>query len=142
MINPAPAAADLKRAKQLEEQFSYAKLREGLYAKLKAHDGRDSEGDDGMMAFAYAQFSSCVHGGPLGHEYLAAVPDAQAVAATAADLLVPWSSALIMILTKSRSHNDTATKAAVAVQQALVRWLGARFPAAVPGTTAGPARQS
>lgn len=126
LIEPVPSKADRDRAQQVGQKFSFPELCKGLLAALKAHDGRDDAAYYGMMAFAYARFSACVHGGPLGHDYITSAPSAAVIANTASDLLVAWASALTMLLAKLRGLDDDETRKAIALRNAFVGWAAHR----------------
>jgi hypothetical protein len=117
--SPPPTADEHRRAKEIVQKYQFDKLCSVLLASLKVGDGKDDASGYGTMAFAYARFSGCVHGGPLGHDYLAPSPSATVVWWTAADLLAAWASALTLVLAKFRGPEDSHTKAALAIQSAI-----------------------
>lgn len=117
--SPQPTVEEYRRAREIVGRYQFDKLCSALLASLEASDGRDAVGEYGTMAFAYARFSACVHGGPFGHDYLTASPSAQVVWVTASDLLAAWMSALTLILRKFRGPEDSHTKAALEMQSAL-----------------------
>jgi hypothetical protein len=129
LIQPEPSAAARAGAKDIVQKYQFDKLCRGMLNALKARDGQDDAGGYVSVAFAYARFSACVHGGPLGRDYLTSAPSAHAIASTACDIFVAWTSALTMLLAKTRGPDGHETKAALAVQDAFLAWAtGPRGP--------------
>jgi hypothetical protein len=117
--NPVPTSGEKSHAKDVMKKYAFDQLISGLLASLNGGDGYDDVGGYGTMAFAYARFSSCVHGGPLGHEYLTSSPSATVASVTASDLLAPWTTALTLVLARLLGPEHSDTKAAFDIQRAI-----------------------
>lgn len=129
--NPKPTDQQREKAREILRGYEFDKLSRGLLKFLKRGDGLDTPDARLSMAIAYAKFSACVHGGPVGHDYLTSAPSAEATFGTALDIISAWMTALTMTLGKVRGREDALTVRALELQAGILnRPLGVRMPGA------------